>query len=151
MIETRFLVQADSRIGTVSPRLYGHFAEHLGRCCYDGLRLGAAALPAEVTHSQAMPGSETSIVTATASSTGSSVTVSFVNRHHDQPVSVQVNVAGTQQATRAQLLTADSPRVVNSMQAPDRVALSPLNVSADGAGQWRVELPPHSLATVPFS
>ena len=24
-------------IGTISPRLYGHFAEHLGRCCYDGL------------------------------------------------------------------------------------------------------------------
>jgi len=27
-------------IGTISPRLYGHFAEHLGRCCYDGLWLG---------------------------------------------------------------------------------------------------------------
>lgn len=26
--------------GTVSPRLYGHFAEHLGRCCYDGLWVG---------------------------------------------------------------------------------------------------------------
>lgn len=24
-------------IGTISPRLYGQFAEHLGRCCYDGL------------------------------------------------------------------------------------------------------------------
>jgi alpha-N-arabinofuranosidase len=28
-------------IGTVSPRLYGHFAEHLGRCCYDGLWVGS--------------------------------------------------------------------------------------------------------------
>jgi alpha-N-arabinofuranosidase len=27
-------------IGTISPRLYGHFAEHLGRCCYDGLWMG---------------------------------------------------------------------------------------------------------------
>ena len=27
-------------IGTISPRLYGHFAEHLGRCCYDGLWVG---------------------------------------------------------------------------------------------------------------
>lgn len=26
--------------GVVSPRLYGHFAEHLGRCCYDGLWVG---------------------------------------------------------------------------------------------------------------
>src|SRR6266581_4099407 len=24
-------------VGVVSPRLYGQFAEHLGRCCYDGL------------------------------------------------------------------------------------------------------------------
>ncbi|MCC7447567.1 MAG: alpha-N-arabinofuranosidase [Anaerolineae bacterium] len=28
---------ADKPSGTISPRLYGHFAEHLGRCCYDGL------------------------------------------------------------------------------------------------------------------
>jgi alpha-N-arabinofuranosidase len=27
-------------IGVVSPRLYGQFAEHLGRCCYDGLFVG---------------------------------------------------------------------------------------------------------------
>jgi alpha-N-arabinofuranosidase len=27
-------------IGTISPRIYGHFAEHLGRCCYDGLWVG---------------------------------------------------------------------------------------------------------------
>ncbi len=33
-------VRADAPIGTISPRLYGHFAEHLGRCCYDGLWVG---------------------------------------------------------------------------------------------------------------
>ena len=27
-------------IGRISPRLYGHFAEHLGRCCYGGLWVG---------------------------------------------------------------------------------------------------------------
>ncbi len=31
----------DEPYGTISPRLYGHFAEHLGRCCYDGLFIGA--------------------------------------------------------------------------------------------------------------
>jgi len=30
----------DEPYGTISPRLYGHFAEHLGRCCYDGLFVG---------------------------------------------------------------------------------------------------------------
>ena len=33
-------VRHDEPIGTISPRLYGHFAEHLGRCCYDGLWVG---------------------------------------------------------------------------------------------------------------
>ncbi len=27
-------------LGTISPLLHGHFAEHLGRCCYDGLWVG---------------------------------------------------------------------------------------------------------------
>ena len=33
-------LRTDSPIGPISPRLYGHFAEHLGRCCYDGLWVG---------------------------------------------------------------------------------------------------------------
>lgn len=33
-------VRTNEAIGTISPRIYGHFAEHLGRCCYDGLWVG---------------------------------------------------------------------------------------------------------------
>ena len=33
-------ILSDQPYGTISPRLYGHFAEHLGRCCYDGLFVG---------------------------------------------------------------------------------------------------------------
>ncbi len=40
MIETTLTVRTDAPIGTISPRLYGHFAEHLGRCCYGGLWVG---------------------------------------------------------------------------------------------------------------
>jgi alpha-N-arabinofuranosidase len=36
-------VRSGSPIGTISPRLYGHFAEHLGRCCYEGLWVGTGA------------------------------------------------------------------------------------------------------------
>lgn len=32
-----------SPIGTISPRVYGQFAEHLGRCCYDGIWVGKNA------------------------------------------------------------------------------------------------------------
>lgn len=41
MSVTTVEVRGDSPIGTISPRLYGHFAENLGRCCYDGLWGGA--------------------------------------------------------------------------------------------------------------
>ncbi len=41
MSNTTLTIRADAPIGTISPRLYGHFAEHLGRCCYDGLWVGA--------------------------------------------------------------------------------------------------------------
>ncbi len=40
MSETSVVVRPDLPIGTISPRLYGQFAEHLGRCCYDGLWVG---------------------------------------------------------------------------------------------------------------
>src|SRR6185503_18070675 len=40
MPDTTLVVRADAPIGTISPRLYGHFAEHLGRCCYEGLWVG---------------------------------------------------------------------------------------------------------------
>jgi alpha-N-arabinofuranosidase len=35
--QTTLVVRPDDVIGTISPRLYGQFAEHLGRCCYEGL------------------------------------------------------------------------------------------------------------------
>ncbi|MFO7170108.1 MAG: alpha-L-arabinofuranosidase C-terminal domain-containing protein, partial [Chloroflexota bacterium] len=40
MIDVTMIVRGDAPIGTIAPRLYGHFAEHLGRCCYDGLWVG---------------------------------------------------------------------------------------------------------------
>ena len=42
MQDTVLTVRRDAPIGTISPRLYGHFAEHLGRCCYDGLWNGSS-------------------------------------------------------------------------------------------------------------
>lgn len=40
MTDATLTVRANDPIGTISPRLYGHFAEHLGRCCYDGIWVG---------------------------------------------------------------------------------------------------------------
>ncbi|BDI29552.1 alpha-N-arabinofuranosidase [Capsulimonas corticalis] len=40
MSRSSVVVCTDEVLGTISPLLYGHFAEHLGRCCYDGLWVG---------------------------------------------------------------------------------------------------------------
>ncbi|MEN9937349.1 MAG: hypothetical protein RLZZ387_3928 [Chloroflexota bacterium] len=42
MIDATLTIRTDAPIGTISPRLYGHFAEHLARCCYDGLWVGTS-------------------------------------------------------------------------------------------------------------
>ncbi|MBT3272783.1 MAG: alpha-N-arabinofuranosidase, partial [Spirochaetales bacterium] len=33
-------INADRNKGTLSKHIYGHFAEHLGRCIYDGIWVG---------------------------------------------------------------------------------------------------------------
>lgn len=36
----RIVVTTDADAGHISPHIYGHFAEHLGRCIYEGLWVG---------------------------------------------------------------------------------------------------------------
>ena len=36
----KLTVRLDDAIGTIRPNVYGHFAEHLGRCIYEGLWVG---------------------------------------------------------------------------------------------------------------
>ena len=33
-------IKLDEIIGTINPNIYGHFAEHLGRCIYPGIWVG---------------------------------------------------------------------------------------------------------------
>src|SRR5262245_51476293 len=39
-LEREAVVRGDHDGGTISRHLYGHFAEHLGRCIYDGIWVG---------------------------------------------------------------------------------------------------------------
>ena len=40
---TRISISTDVDAGTISRHIYGHFAEHLGRCIYDGLFVGESS------------------------------------------------------------------------------------------------------------
>lgn len=37
---TKIVIHADERIAQINPNIYGHFAEHLGSCIYDGIWVG---------------------------------------------------------------------------------------------------------------
>jgi len=39
-LEAEATIQGNEDAGTISRHLYGHFAEHLGRCIYDGIWVG---------------------------------------------------------------------------------------------------------------
>jgi alpha-N-arabinofuranosidase len=42
----RLVIQADKPAGTINRNIYGHFAEHLGRCIYEGIWVGTdSAIP----------------------------------------------------------------------------------------------------------
>ena len=40
MTTTRITLNPADTIATINPNIYGHFAEHLGRCIYDGIWVG---------------------------------------------------------------------------------------------------------------
>ena len=40
MKKISILINADDRLGHISPEIYGHFSEHLGRCIYNGIYVG---------------------------------------------------------------------------------------------------------------
>ena len=40
MKQFKMLINADDRFAKIRPEVYGHFAEHLGRCIYDGIYVG---------------------------------------------------------------------------------------------------------------
>ena len=48
MPDAKITLLPDEELGTISPLLHGHFAEHLGRCCNEGLWVGpGSSIPNE--------------------------------------------------------------------------------------------------------
>lgn len=118
---------------------------------YHALRLhaphiGATALPVEVAGGALLPGGGPA-VSATASRSADGIAVTLVNRHFSAGASVRISCDDAPAVGRGELLAAASPAAANSADAPEQVAPAALAVARDGAG-WRVELPPHAMATI---
>lgn len=119
---------------------------------YHALRLhaahiGATALPVAVEQGSRLPDG-LPMVSATASQADDAITITLINRHFNQPASVRLICADAPSQAHGSLLTADSPRAVNTAEQPAAVAPVALAVHRDGAGAWQIELPAHALATV---
>lgn len=109
--------------------------------------IGATALYVESTRGDTLPNGSAAI-SATASRSASGIALTVVNQHWDRPAEVRFACGEVAGQASAQIVTADSPRAMNSADDPDRVVAAPLQVARDGAGHWCIELPPHSVATV---
>jgi alpha-L-arabinofuranosidase len=119
---------------------------------YHALRLhaphiGATALPVAISQGASLPDGS-SAVSATASRSDAGLAITLINRHYRQEASVRVECADAPGDATGQLLSADSPSAINSVDRPDAVAPVTLSVSSDGPARWHVDLPPHSLATI---
>jgi alpha-N-arabinofuranosidase len=112
--------------------------------------IGATALPAAVTAGATLADGSPAL-SATASRTENGLSVSLVNQNRTEGCEVRVDTGLGGGTANATILTADQPNAQNGLDEPERVSPKPLTVNADGSGGWRVELPPHSLATVTFA
>jgi alpha-N-arabinofuranosidase len=109
--------------------------------------VGAAALPVEMALNESLPDGS-GAVSATASRSDEGITITLINRHFSQPASVHITGTGTHRQLSGRLLAADSPNAANSSAKPDHITPVSLTAYADGGDAWRVELPPHSMATI---
>lgn len=87
-------------------------------------------------------------MSGTASRTGDGIAATLINRHYRAEASVSLVCADAPPLASGKLLASDRPQAQNSVATPERVAPKALRVAQDGDGRWRVELPPHSMATV---
>jgi alpha-N-arabinofuranosidase len=119
---------------------------------YHALRLhaphiGSAALPVEVLEAESVPDGSPA-VSATASLKADRVAVTLINRHRHRGAEVCVDLGHEVQAAEAELLTAAAPNAMNCADAPDSVVPASMKVVVEQRRACRLELPPHSMATI---
>lgn len=88
------------------------------------------------------------VVSASASTTGSTALLSLSNLDAEASLSIEVDLRGrTVSSATARVLTGDSAAAHNTAESPEAVAPVALDTELDG-GTLRVTLPAHSFATV---
>jgi alpha-N-arabinofuranosidase len=131
---------------TDGPRMWRtptYWALHLHRP-----HLGATALPVEIGAADRLPDGSAG-ATATASRTEQGLAITLINRHLKNPTEVCLETESPElRSARACILSAATPRAANSADQPDVVCPADLPVTSSDPGVWRLDLPPHSMATL---
>jgi alpha-N-arabinofuranosidase len=110
--------------------------------------LGATALPVDIGTAESLPDGSAA-ATATASRGDQGLAITLINRHMRQSTEVCIETEMPSLTSgRARILTASTPNAGNAADAPDAVVPTDLPVSSSDRGVWRLDLPPHSLATI---
>ncbi|MDP9366007.1 MAG: hypothetical protein M3Q10_17620 [Chloroflexota bacterium] len=105
--------------------------------------VGATALPVDALAGGSLPDGAPALAAA-----ASRVTVTVVNQHLREELDVTVDCPGVATAVEGRLLTAGWPDEQNLVAEPDLVAPIDFSAEVDGPGRWRLQLPPHLVATV---
>jgi alpha-L-arabinofuranosidase len=76
--------------------------------------------------------------------------VTLMNRHRFAPADVCIAVGQNTTFSSAWVdaLTAETPAAMNTVEEPDRVVTRRVAVTLQRNSQCRLELPPHSMATL---
>jgi alpha-N-arabinofuranosidase len=119
---------------------------------YHALRLhaphiGATALPVAVLDADTLLDGSPA-VSGTASRRNGSMSVTLINRHRLRGADVCVDLGLEMTEAQAQILTAAEPNATNCAEEPDRVSPTGTEVRTEGRRACRLELPPHSMATI---
>jgi len=109
--------------------------------------VGATALRVEVVAADSLATGSAS-VSGTASRSNGGLAVTLINRHLHESADACVDLGVDALDARAEVLSASSPRATNSADEPERVALRSLPVRVEKRRACRVQLPPHSMATL---
>lgn len=111
--------------------------------------IGATALAVDITQGESIPGGAPAI-SATASRTKDSIAITLLNRHARKAAEVTLICDHALEPSEGQILTADRSNAQNLPGYPEEVTPTALVAHRDGPQRWRIDLPPHAIASLVF-
>jgi alpha-L-arabinofuranosidase len=142
-LQATAVIHGDQDGGTISRHLYGHFAEHLGRCIYDGIWVGEGS---SIPNSRGM---RTDIIEALRKLKIPNLRWPggcFADNYHWRDGILECEMKNVNAAkVTGRILTADKLDAHNTFDEPDRVKPGSFDKAAIDSGKLAADIPPRSI------